>query len=215
MRRIFISIIILILLSGCATIQRKYSVENNIFTSSYPHMILKIDPSLKYVGRDTNDKIGEYSGLTIRSMPIEFTTFVFKDTTSDKLLLILYIRLKEEGAYWLGSPSLYNKNTDIVLKWGKKQIGNRYWRYVITARDIRKFNIFGNKLSDSLHNHYIVGTIGRTVTDNTQMIIAYAESIESTGFTYEEWNKYRLLDKQREFLNGFVNRALNSVEIVK
>jgi len=153
MRKSFLlPLLCLLLLGGCASLQADRKVEGNIFSSSYPKMVIEVAEDYAFLGRETkavDTKImhGTGSGTATEDR--------FKWRSHSGVLVIEFEKSGSgmtwtDPAYqWVDDPSVQDKGRQKIGKYG-------YVYFVFQKRDGRFKKLFARNFSnDSLRAHII------------------------------------------------------------
>jgi hypothetical protein len=148
----FLPLLCLLPLGGCASLQADRKVEGNIFSSSYPKMVIEVAEDYAFLGRETkavDTKImhGTGSGTATEDR--------FKWRSHSGVLVIEFEKSGSgmtwtDPAYqWVDDPSVQDKGRQKIGKYG-------YVYFVFQKRDGRFKKLFARNFSnDSLRAHII------------------------------------------------------------
>ena len=216
---IFLSII-LYSLCGCAA-ERK--VQDNQFTSSSPQMRVVIDKEFQYLGTGTYNSIlrnsNDLDGPGIGNYDVDFYFFAYGKTekkTIQKAVIIYFSKISTLNRWW--ALPFFNENSKFIVDHGVKLLGGEYYEYAISfenTKDDNKIGIWLKQKGYMLPHCRIKIIFKKLEKDDLCKTVLYYEDAALSGFECSNWNdKGKLVDKQKKYIDKFIERADKAVQIM-
>lgn len=226
-RVLYIVLIFLIYSSGCKSLdefQIKRSIEDNIFTSSFPDITLKINQEYKYIGeaelvtesRDNSSTIGLHENK-LQDTSYIFGQFDQNGSLTKGILVRLSILTGDPN-----QPGQYQpfRKESILDSGMEKILDDKYQSFVYTQGDI--FTQGEKKLISQhpLPKCYIVKLLERKdgLGNKSQIGLYYFEDVASVcddspcDACFKQGN---LSNSQKQIMSAFIERSYTSVRFIE
>jgi hypothetical protein len=203
-RRIFILLILFSFLSGCASLQVKREVVDNVFFSSYPSFTVKVSSDLKYMGHTKRQDI-KISVDGSSDLDYKFDYYIWGTEHNNKIVSLLYCQIEKISTYFVSDfwRSIKNK-----LEEGKISLGGKYYQYNTKVTYPRGSKSVSGYLLDKgyVTPCGLFKSAGRLFGARGDYLISirFYKNLEDSGFSCQSFNKKEdLTDDQREYLREF------------
>jgi hypothetical protein len=153
MRKNFLLLLLcLLLLGGCASLKAERKVEGNVFSSTYPEMVIEVAEDYEFLGREKkalDTKFMHYSGSGTATADM----FMWRSPIG---ALAIEFEKSRGGVPWVDPAHQWENDPNVQDK-GRQKIGKYGFVYfVFQERDGRFMKIFARNFSgDSLRAHII------------------------------------------------------------
>jgi hypothetical protein len=224
-KKYFLFLFILLFSTGCANIERNVSDENVFFSTDIPKIKIKIDSSLKYIGKM---KKTDSEGLDMADNFFEkHEAFIFgnigDDNTFKKGVIIQFNSLT---TMYVSYSTDYFSGIKYILKPTKSiKINNKnYQQCIFPARFY-----FQNEIRDIIFdqgyvipNWFLMRGFSRNVSskNNVVMLIYYMEEISSFNkeneYSISDWKEInKLREDQQKRLDEFMTECQKNVRFLE
>ena len=151
-KNFFLPLLCLLLLGGCASLKAERKVEGNVFSSTYPEMVIEVAEDYEFVGREkkaVDTKFMHYSGSGTATADM----FMWRSPIG---VLAIEFEKSRGGVPWVDPAHQWENDPNVQDK-GRQKIGKYGFVYfVFQERDGRFMKIFARNFSgDNLRAHII------------------------------------------------------------
>jgi hypothetical protein len=236
--RIVATWIILIFSVGCQTLdknigkdlnlgnlQLQRTVENNVFSSSFPEIKIKVSPELQYLGTVQLDQSEKYSLNTrikdVNQSSFDASSYFFGQFNEDNkiakgiLIRTLVVR---------GDPNQFIQSKlriENLLDSGKMKILDEEYQYnLFTQQNLLTEEERKLLKTDSAPSCSLVKEIKSKagIGNKSSMQIYYFEDISKLtkgAVCKDSLNEKSLTEEQKQFIQGFTERSFKSIRIMR
>lgn len=209
-------LIVMFLFISCAAFQAKREVlPGNIFSTTNPSLMLKLDEGFEYKGMFKNDK-----STTARSSDkIGFSKQEFHawyNKKDNKILLILFNKMISQGWYWIPGKE-FNKKSVIQIK--REKLSGNNWKTGLWAASVKNW-VYNKFLSIGieLNGNYFSKLWVRNFGEQMQVRITYFENIDDTDIRRKTPNMVSsgfLREHEKKFIEEFNKRADAAITFIE
>jgi len=231
---LIITALFLISLTGCGTLdknlgivslQTKKSVENNVFSSSFPEIKLQISQDLKYLGSaqlvETTDN--RISWNTNAGENVEATSYLFGQIDRNNRVAngVLIRMLVMHGDPSQAVPAIFSKSIKNVLESGEMKILEEKYRYDLYAEgDLFTRQEKGLLAASRMPSCFLVKQllVRAGLGNKSRVQILYFEDGSSTcgdrpcGTCLDSQS---LTADQKQTMKGFIDRSYANIRFLK
>ena len=209
-------LIVMFLFISCAAFQAKREVlPGNIFSTTNPSLMLKLDEGFEYKGMFKNDKSTKArSSDKIGFSKQEFHAWYNKK--DNKILLILFNKMISQGWYWIPGKE-FNKKSVIQIK--REKLSGNNWKTGLWAASVKNW-VYNKFLSIGieLNGNYFSKLWVRNFGEQMQVRITYFENIDDTDIRRKTPNMVSsgfLREHEKKFIEEFNKRADAAITFIE
>ncbi len=193
-------IFIVIVATGCISMQNKRGVKNNIFYSSYPEIAVKLSQELKFFGNMADNEFGFYLNSETGSNQSN-EKFLFRD--KNKETWIIFSINKIQRGFFLPNQTPTGKK--IILSNQEDHYGKRYHYDVWAQRDKK------NHACSLIKQYYrIAGGKGEILIK-----ILYIQQQITNEYDCNHWQDINMLtNAQRGTLQKFMKNSTEKMQFI-
>ena len=209
-------LIVMFVFISCAAFQAKREVlPGNIFSTTNPSLMLKLDEGFEYKGMFKNDKSTKArSSDKIGFSKQEFHAWYNKK--DNKILLILFKKMVSQGWYWIPGKE-FNKKSVIQIK--REKLSGNNWKTGLWAASVKnwQYNKFLS-IGIELNGNYFSKLWVRNFGEQMQVRINYFENVDDTDIRRKTPNMVSsgfLREHEKKFIEEFNKRADAAITFIE
>jgi hypothetical protein len=211
-------LLVLLLLSGCASLQAERGVFENTFHSSYPDIQVKVSSEFEYIGEVDEAKTRQaqdstYSG-TVRS-----NWYVFAQADEEqRIKKAVSIRIQKAPTYFVSD--IYGRVTNYYDR-GTCKLGGVSWQYcsrLIYAKMSAPLTKFVSEQGYIIPRCVLLKNFSKVYgsKNNYLVTVSYWEAPPTADYDCQYWEpNAQLAHSQREYIEQFKKSSETSFRILK
>jgi hypothetical protein len=210
-------LLILTILNGCASLQAKRDVLENIFYSSYPEVQIKVSSEFEYIGETEEAEWRQYLDSTSTDT-IRKDFYIFAQTDEERVKKSVVISVYKTRGYFVGD--IWGRVENYYDR-GTCKLGGVSWQYcsrLFNARKPGAVSLFATEQGYVIPECLLIKHASKAFgpKNNYLITISYFEVAPTTDYACHFWEPNSdLAYSQREYIEQFKKNAETSFKILK
>ena len=218
MKRLLLpSLLILVLLSGCASLQAKREVFENTFYSSYPEIQIKIGSEFEYIGETSEAEMRQAQDSSYTGN-VQKHWYLFVQSDEQRVKKAVSIQIQKAPTHFVSD--IYGRVKNYHDR-GTCELGGVSWQYcsrLVYTSMAGSVTRFATKQGYVVPECLLVKQTSKVFgsRNNYLITISYLEVPPISGYVCNSWApNSTLTHSQREYIEQFKRNSETSFKILK
>jgi hypothetical protein len=209
--------VILVLLSGCASLKAKREVFENTFYSSYPEIMIKVSSEFEYVGETSEAEMRQAQDSSYKGN-VQKNWYIFVQSDKERVKKAVSIKIQRAPTYFVSD--IYGRVENYHDR-GTLKLGGASWQYCSVSKNVSMSGIVTRFVTEHgyvLPNCSLYKEFGKVLgaKNNYLITIAYLDFPPTSDYACHFWKPNSdLAYSQREYIEQFKKDAEASFKVLK
>jgi hypothetical protein len=210
-------LVLLFLLSGCASLKAKREVFENTFYSSYPEIMIKVSSEFEYVGETSEAEMRQAQDSSYTGN-VQKNWYIFIQSDEQRIKKAVSIKIQKAPTYFVSDIFGRVKN---YHDRGTLKLGGASWQYCSVSKDVSMSGIVTRFITEQdyvVPNCSLVKMFGKVLgaQNNYLVTITYLDFPPTSDYACHFWKPNSdLAHSQREYIEQFKKNSETSFKILK